>query len=162
VLLSCLGYLFESPLLLSSQALIAILGGFLWLVNYSSGLILGHPIFAGMEYMWDVNLPRWVRSLSLYHVALPVLLLAGLHHFGYDRRAWKLQGLISLLVICLSRLSSPAKNINFAFSDPLLQRAWGPAPVHVMVIWSGLMLLIYWPTHKVLSHVFLEPRELKC
>ena len=159
VFLSCLGFLFESPLLLSSQALVSILGNFLWVIEFLNNLVTGHALFGGTEYMKDAQIPLWVRCLSLYHFVLPLLLLWGLLCLGYDRRGWKLQGTISLLVLSLSRFTDPAKNINFVFQDPLLQKTWGNAFLHVMVIWLGLILLIYWPTHLVLCHVFPEPKK---
>ena len=160
VFLSCLGFLFESPLLISSQALVSILGNFLWVVEFSNALVTGHVLFGGTEYMMDVRIPFWVRCLSLYHFVLPFLLIWGLFCLGYDRRGWKLQGTISLLVLFLSRFTVPAKNINFVFRDPLLQKTWGNAFFHVMVVWLGLILLIYWPTHLVLTRVFPEPKKI--
>lgn len=158
VFLSCLGFLFESPLLLSSQAVVAILGNFLWVTEFLNSLLTGHAHFGGTEYMMDVRIPFWVRCLSLYHFVLPFLLIWGLFCLGYDRRGWKLQGTISLLVLFLSRFTLPAKNINFVFQDPLLQKTWGNPFLHVMVIWLGLILLIYWPTHLVLDRAFTEPK----
>ena len=159
VFLSCLGFLFESPLLLSSQALVAILGNFLWVIEFLNNLVLGHALFGGTEYMKDARIPLWVRCLSLYHLVLPLLLLWGLLSLGYDRRGWKLQGAITLVLLFLSRFADSAKNINFVFQDPLLQKFWGNAFWHVMLIWLSLNLLLYWPTHLVLCHVFPEPKK---
>jgi len=159
VILSCLGFLFESPLLLSSQAVFSILGNFFWALDFLNALVTGHPLFGGTEYMWNASIPLWVRCLSLYHFVLPLLLLWGLHRSGYDRQGWKLQGVISLLVLSLSRFTDPAKNINFVFRDPLLRKTWGMASLHVIVIWVGLIVLIYWPTHQVLCRVFPEPKN---
>ena len=159
VILSCLGFLFESPLLLSSQAVFSILGNFFWALDFLNALVTGHPLFGGTEYMWNASIPLWVRCLSLYHFVLPLLLLWGLHRSGYDRQGWKLQGVISLLVLSLSRFTDPAKNINFVFRDPLLRKTWGMASLHVIVIWIGLIVLIYWPTHQVLCRVFPEPKN---
>ena len=66
---------------------------------------------------------------------------------------------ISLLVLSLSRFTDPAKNINFVFQDPLLHRSWGNAFLHVIVIWFGLIVILYWPTHVVLCRLFPEPKQ---
>ena len=159
VILSCLGFLFESPLLISSQALVSILGSLFWVIEFSYDLVTGHALFGGTQYMMDASIPHWVRCLSLYHIFLPLLLLWGLLCLWYDRRGWKLQGVISLLVLSLSRFTDPAKNINFVFQDPLLHRSWGNAFLHVIVIWLGLIVILYWPTHMVLCRLFPEPRQ---
>ena len=159
VILSCLGFLFESPLLISSQALVSILGSFLWVIEFSYDLVTGHTLFGGTQYMRDASIPHWVRCLSFYHILLPLLLLWGLLYLGYDRRGWKLQGVISLLVLSLSRFTGPEKNINFVFQDPLLHKNWGNAFLHVIVIWLGLIVILYWPTHVVLCRLFPEPKQ---
>jgi hypothetical protein len=159
VLLTCLGFLIESPLLLSSQAVSSIPVNLLWVIELSSNLLLGHPVFGGTEYMKDASIPLWVRCLSLYHFILPLILLWGLLCLGYDRRGWKLQGAISLLVLSLSRFTDPAKNINFVFQDPLLHKTWGYPLLQVTVIWLGLIVILYWPTHRVLCRMFSEPKK---
>jgi hypothetical protein len=159
VLLSCFGFLFESPLLLSSQALISIMGNFLWIIEFSTNLVIGHPLFGGTEYMQNASIPLWVRCLSLYHFVLPLLLLWGLLCLGYDRRGCKLQAAITLLLLFLSRFTNPAKNINFVFLDPLFHKAWGNAFLHVIVIWLGLCVILYWPTHVALCRLFPEPKK---
>jgi len=158
-LLTCIGFLIESPLLLSSQAVLSIPGNLLWVIELSNNLLLGHPVFGGTEYMTDASIPLWVRCLSLYHLVLPLLLLWGLHRLGYDRRGWKLQGIISLLILSLSRFTDPAKNINFVFRDPLFRKTWGMASLYVILIWIGLIVLIYWPTHLALSRIFPETKN---
>lgn len=159
VFLTCLGFLLESPLLLSSQALVSIFGNFLWVIEFLNTLVTGHALFGGTEYMMDEQIPIWVRCLSLYHFVLPLLLLWGLYCVGYDRGGWKLQSTITLLVLFLSRFTDSTKNINFVFHDPLFQKTWGNALMHVMVIWFGLILIIYWPTHLVLDRVFPRPKK---
>ena len=145
-------------MIIASQALVSLLGDFFWVLDLSSRIVTGHHLFGGTEYMWDSSMTFWVRSLSLYHFILPVLLLWSLNYLGYDQRSWKLQGGITLIVLFLSRLTDPAKNINFVFYDPVFKKVWGPAFIHVTVIWAGFMVLIYWPTHKVLSRLFREPK----
>jgi len=56
-----------------------------------------------------------------------------------------------------ARFARPEKNINFAFADPFLHRPWGPTPVHVGLMWLGLVLAVYVPTHFVLARFFPPP-----
>ena len=33
-------------------------------------------------------------------------------------------------------------------------RAWGPAPVHLGLSLLAIVVIVYWPTHRVLNHFF--------
>jgi hypothetical protein len=48
--------------------------------------------------------------------------------------------------------------MNYAFEDPLFHRAWGPAPVHLAVIFVGMVGLLYWPMHLLLSKMYPTPK----
>jgi hypothetical protein len=85
---------------------------------------------------------------------MPPLLLWALNLAGYDRRGFAFQSLITLLAFIASRFTSPAKNMNFAFTDPFFHRAWGPPPVHVAISLLFTMIVVYLPTHLVLKRIF--------
>jgi hypothetical protein len=104
--------------------------------------------------MWDARFPLWVRLLSLFHVVLPMLLLAALRRAGYDRRALLLQSGIAMVILLVSRFFGPTQNLNYAFADPIFHRAFGPAPVHLALIFAALAGIIYWPTHLLLARAF--------
>ena len=66
--------------------------------------------------------------------------------------------------IHLSRWAAPGSsflsaelNLNYAYRDPIFHRAWGPAPLHLAVIFIPLVALIYWPTHVLLGWLFRAP-----
>lgn len=160
VILTCVGLWRGSTLLLSSQAVSSIVADVAWCVDVAWRLLLGRHLVGGTEYMWDKHFPLWVRLLSLYHVALPALLIWSLRRVGYDRRGWKLQASIAAVLLALSRFLDPALNINFVFRDPVFHRAWEPAPLHLLVIWLGLNALLYWPTHLVLAQCLGRPKRL--
>jgi hypothetical protein len=92
--------------------------------------------------------------LSTFHLVLPLVLLWALRVLGYDQRALTLQSAIMAALLILSRFLPPALNMNYAFQDPLFHRAWGPAPVHLVVILAASVILIFWPTHYLLKLVF--------
>src|SRR3989441_1567127 len=145
---------------LSSQAVSSIVADAAWCVDVAWRLFLGRHLFGGTEYMWDKHFPLWVRLLSLYHVVLPALLIWSLRRVGYDQRGWKLQAGIAAVLFALSRFLDPAVNINFAFRDPIFHRAWGPAPVHLLVMWLGLNAVFYWPIHFVFARYLGQPKRL--
>jgi len=145
-----------SRLLLSSQAVSTLFAGLLWCLDVGWRLVAGRHLFGGTEYMWDARYPGWVRLLSLFHVALPGVLLWTLRKAGYDRRGLAVQSGIAAVLLVVSRFLSPGLNLNYAYRDPLLYRAWGPGPVHLGVIFLGLVAVVYVPTHLLLGRVFPE------
>jgi hypothetical protein len=154
VILACLGLWLQEPLLVSSQTLNSLLVGVLWGLDVGWRLASGHHLVGGTEYMWDSHFALWIRLLSTFHLWLPLALLWAMRGFGYDRRALGFQSAIMAALLVFSRFLPPALNMNYAFQDPLLHRAWGPAPVHLAVILTGSVALLFWPTHLLLKTVF--------
>jgi len=68
-----------------------------------------------------------------------------------------LQAAIAAFLLIVSRFLSAELNLNYAYRDPLFHRAWGPAPVHLAMIFIPLIALIYWPTHLLLGWLFGTP-----
>ena len=150
-----------NALLLSSQAVGSLVINSIWVLDVAARLITGQHLIGGTEYMWDAQYPLWVRLLSLYHVAVPAVLLWALRRTGYDPRGWLLQAAISVPVLIASRLLDPAKNLNFTHVDPILHISFRPAPLHMAIILFCLIAVIYWPTHRVLLRTLppLSPRK---
>src|SRR5438105_385559 len=80
--------------------------------------------------------------------------VSALQILGYDRRALAFQTALTGVLLIFSRFVSPQLNMNYAFQDPLLHRAWGPAPLHLIVILAGSIAIFFWPTHVVLLLAF--------
>jgi len=154
LVIACIGLWLRQPLLVSSQALNALLVGVIWSLDVGWRLATGHHLIGGTEYMWDTHYALWIRLLSVFHIVLPFFLLWALHVLGYDRRALALQSAIAGVLLIISRFLSPALNMNYAFRDPLLHRAWGPAPVHLAVILAGCVIIFFWPTHLLLKRLY--------
>ena len=154
VLLTCIGFARSDVLLLSSQAVSSLIGDLLWCLDAGWRLFTGRHLTGGTEYMWDTRFPLWVRLLSLFHVVLPMLLLAALRRAGYDRRALLLQSGIAMVVLVVSRFLGPTQNLNYAFADPIFHRAFGPAVVHLAIVFAALLGIIYCPTHVLLARAF--------
>jgi hypothetical protein len=161
IFLSAIGLWTSSPLLLSSQAVSILIGHTVWVIDILWTVLFGRHLIGGTAYMWDRHYPLWVRLMSLYHFALPVLLVWAVARLGYDRRALKLQTAIGAAGVLAGRFCGAADNINFAFRDPLFHRSWGPAPVQLLVIFGGMVLLVYLPTHVLLAKLFRAPSPLR-
>jgi hypothetical protein len=157
VILTFVGIWLANPLLLSSQAVSSLAAGFFWILDVGWRLTTGRFLVGGTDYMWDARYPLWVRLLSTFHVALPLVLLWTLRRVGYDRRAFGLQSAIAIVLLIVSRFLSAELNMNYAYRDPVFHRAWGSSPAHLAMIFIPLVALIYWPTHLLLSWVFRSP-----
>ena len=154
VFLTCLGFAYNNALLLSSQTVSSLAGDLLWCLDAGWRWFVGRHLTGGTEYMWDARFPLWVRLLSLFHVVLPVLLLVALRRVGYDHGALRLQSWIAAALLVASRFLGPTQNLNYAFADPIFHRAFGPAPIHLALIFAALAGIIYWPTHLLLARAF--------
>jgi hypothetical protein len=152
VILTCVGLWRGSPLLLSMQAL-NILIDLTWDLDLGWRLVTGRHLLGGTEYMWEAKYPLWVRMFSLFHLFLPVVLLWALRRVGYHRRALAAQSVLGLVLIAGARALGPEVNVNYAWHDPFFHRSWGPAPVHVLVIFAGLIAVVYAPVHAVLTRL---------
>jgi hypothetical protein len=154
VILTCIGLASNNMLLISSQAVSALLVDIAWTLDAGFRFFVGRQLFGRTEYLFDARYPLWIRLLTLYHLILPPLLLWALYRAGYDRRGWALQSAIALPIFIASRFTTPAENMNFAFSDPFFHRSWGPAPVHIAITFLFMVFVVYLPTHLLLKHFF--------
>ena len=159
VILTCAGLLTNSRLLLSSQAVVSPLVDLAWMVDAASQLFFRHRLTGGTDYLFASQYPLPVRLLSLFHVVLPFLLIWLLYRVGYDSRGLILQAAVTVVAFSASRFTPPAKNMNFAFSDPFFHRQWGPPPLHVAVSVLFMILVVYLPTHIFLRKFFPLRKE---
>jgi len=153
-IIACLGVFLQIPILISSQAVGSVFVGLLWGLDVGWRLVTGHHLTGGTEYMWDTNYPIWNRLLSTFHLGLPLLLLWAMRKLRYDARALALQSAIVAPLFIFSRFLPPELNMNYAFQDPLFHRAWGPAPVHLAIIFAGTVIILYWPSHVLFKRIF--------
>jgi hypothetical protein len=150
VILTCIGLFTGNVLLISSQAVSSVLIDSFWALDVLFRLVTHRHIIGGTEYLFDAHYPLWVRGMSLFHIALPPILLAAVRRTGYDPRGFRLQAFIAAVAIFFSRFAGPSKNINFAFTGPMVNKPWGPAPLHLAFMVAGVIIVIYWPTHRLL------------
>jgi hypothetical protein len=159
VILTCVGLWTNSALLISSQAVSSLVVDTMWAVDVVSTVAFGRHVFGGTDYLFDAHYALWVRLLTLFHVAMPPLLLWAVYRLGYDRRGWALQSGIAAAAFVAARFAPAAQNINFAYWLPIVKRPFGPAPVHVVVSILFMIFAVYWPTHWALKKIFPAPAE---
>jgi hypothetical protein len=111
--------------------------------------------FISIAALFDAKLPRYLRGLSLFHLALAPTLLFLVYEFGYDRRALIYQTLLTWAVLIVTYVTTdPAKNINWVFGP-------GSKPQRVLppLLYLGLEMAIipvgvFLPTHLLLERRF--------
>ncbi|MBI3854402.1 MAG: hypothetical protein HY293_01790 [Planctomycetes bacterium] len=137
----------ESRLLFSWQAVSVLLVQIMFSVDIAGRLTLGfHPI-GGTEYMWNPEYPLYIRLLSLFHVATPVLLVWGVARLGYDRRALAAQTVSAWIVLPLAWLCGPARDINWTWGPfDKAQQALSPG-LYLALCMTAFPILLYVPSH---------------
>jgi hypothetical protein len=144
----------ESPLIAGVLACMVLLPEVLWNVDYALRLALRRRITGLTEYMFDPSIPLWLRSVSLFHVPLPLVLIWLVAAYGYPREALAVSVGISAVVLALSYLlSSPEKNINWVFGLGRVQHRLAQ-PVYLAVLYLGFIVVVFLPTHWLLLRLF--------
>jgi hypothetical protein len=143
---------FESPILagIAVGVLPLELG---WCVD----LLLGDRL--GLTgYMFDPAHPLYLRGLSLFHVALPPLMLWLLHRWGYDRRSLLRQLPVLWIVLGLTyALTNPADNINWAFGPGTATQNVIPPLAYLLLEMAVIPLIVLWPLDFLLRRLFPAP-----
>ena len=145
----------ENALLVSMMALSILFLELVWNADFWTRLVTGKSLVSLSAYMFDPNIPLFIRGLSLFHVALPSLVVWLLYRLGYDRRALLWQTIVALVVMPISYLlTNPRENINWVYG-------LGEKPQHIMPEWLfvlslmiGIPLLVYLPMHFLLGRIF--------
>ena len=120
LILTFFATLFESRFLASMAAVGGFISLSLWNIDFFFTLFayLFDIKLAGLTaYMFNRELPVWLRTLSLFHVALPFFLLWLIYRLGYHKWAWVFQIVFFWIVIPITWfVTDPSKNINGVFS----------------------------------------------
>lgn len=151
--------LFESALLFSSQAVSMLVVQTFWVVDLVGRVLLGfHPLGA-TAYMFDDAKPLWLRLMSFHHVAMLILLVWALRRFGYDRRGFKLQVAILWIVLPLSMLADPERNLNWLWGPfGMTQQTLMPQWLYFLACMAAYPILLYLPTHLALKRLVRPAR----
>jgi hypothetical protein len=145
----------ESPLLISMMALAIVLPELAWNVDYFFRLTTGVSLIGLTSYMFDHTIPLFIRGLSLFHVALPPLLIWMLSRLGYDGRALLWQTLVAVAVLPLSYfLSNPRENVNWVYGFGEKPQTRVPAPLFVLFLMLLFPVGVYLPTHLLFDRIF--------
>jgi hypothetical protein len=92
----------ENRLLASMPAVGILLPQLVWIVDFLVKLFTGASFFGTADYMFNPQIPLFVRGLSSFHGWLPFLLVWLVWRLGYDRRALVCQIAVGSLALVLS------------------------------------------------------------
>lgn len=124
-----------------------------WNLDFFSGLLARrHPIGIA-RYMWDDGQPRFLRAISLFHLALVPLLLYLVRKLGYDRRAmrWSVGFAWVVLPVTYRLVGLRGRNVNWVQGPgDRPQQPLRPS-TYLGLLMIGLPLLVFLPTHVALS-----------
>jgi hypothetical protein len=144
------GLWLESALIFSWQATGLLLFQTLYSIDLVAAVVSGkHPI-GGTEYMFDPNVPLFVRLLSLFHVVMPPLLAWAIWRLGYDQRAWKFQTLTAWIVVPINYFWRPQYDVNWARGPFFREQHVVPGLVYLTAYLIVVPLVVYWPSHLLL------------
>jgi len=145
----------ESLLLASMMAVGVLLPEVLWNVSFFARLLTGVRVSGLADYMFDRTIPLWIRSLSLFHIPMPVVLLWMLHTLGYDSRALPAQTALAWVILPLTyAVTDPRENINWVFGPGGRPQRRFPPRVYLGLVLVLFPLIVYVPTHFLLRALF--------
>ncbi len=146
-----LGLWMESRLIFSWQATGLLVFQTLYAIDLIWAFVFGGHVTGGTEYMFDVQVPLFLRLMSLFHIVTPPLLLWAIWKLGYDERGWKYQTLSAWLVVPICYFWYGQYDINW--SRGLFGREQHVLPNLVYLIGYLIVvpIVVYWPTHRALQ-----------
>ncbi len=144
----------DNAFLASTLNVAVLLPEILWNVDYAGRLILRRRITGLTEYMFDPKIPLWLRTLSLFHVPLPFVLLWMVYAYGYVDSGLPGAIVLALVVLPVSYLIGPKeKNINWVFGPARIQTRFHPL-LYLALLTLGFVAVIFVPTHLLLLALF--------
>jgi len=158
LLLSVPALWFRSSFIASTQLVGVMVLETLWCVDFSTGVLARKTPIGLAAYMFDGRLPRFLRSLSLFHLWLTPVLLLVVSRTGYDRRALKYETVFTWTILLASwRLTRPQDNVNWVHSvRDDARTARGRASV-VALLMLAIPLVFQLPAHLLLKRLFHPP-----
>ena len=145
----------ESSLLASMMLLAIALPELAWNADFFGRLLTGRHLVGLSSYMFDARRPLYLRALSLFHVALPVVLVWMVHRLGYDPRAWPLQIAVALIVLPATYwVTDPADNVNWVHGPGNTPQTSMPPLAYLGLVMAFFPIAVYLPTHLALRALF--------
>jgi len=122
-----------------------------WTVDFMAG----GRLIGLAAYMFDSKLPLSLRSLSIFHLALPPTLFFLLYRSGYDERALIYQTLLTWMVLIISYMASdPRENVNWVFGLGSKPQRFLPPLLYLGVEMVIIQVFVLVQMHFILKRFF--------
>lgn len=144
----------RSTLVLSMLAISILPVELLWNIDFFYHLLFKAPAIDDLaSYMFDAQLPAWLRAISLYHVVLPLVWIFYLRIWGYNPRALRYCLVLIPCIFAISYgVSSPNDNINWVAMASNL--GWGISNcTWVAIMTAVFLMLVTVPLHFLLKKI---------
>jgi hypothetical protein len=149
--LTTLAVILENRLLASMVALGVLPLEIAWTVDF----LAGGRLIGLAAYMFDSGLPLTLRGLSLFHLAIPPVVVLILVHTGYDPRALAWQAPVTCAALILAyAFTDPDKNINWVFGPGSKPQHTIPPLAYLAIELTVVIGLVMVPMHFVLGYLF--------
>lgn len=143
------------PLFMSVAALGILPLELTWCVDFLVDLFTNINLITLSDYMFDSSYPLYLRSISLFHLALPIVWISYLWQFGYEKKAiWYMLGLFWVILGLTYCCTPVSENINWVFLPFALKQA---SFTEVTWLWSlaiGFPLVVLFPMHCLYQRIF--------
>jgi len=145
----------ESSVLASMMLLAIALPELGWNADFFGRLLTGRHLLGLSAYMFDPRVPGFLRALSLFHVALPIVLVWLVARLGYDERALVAQTVTAWIVLPVTYwLTDEDDNINWVYGPGTRRQSWMRPPAYLALLMVVFPVVFYLPVHLVLRALF--------
>lgn len=148
----------ESRRIASMMAVAVVLLELGWVLDFLLSMVIwGWAPLGIVHYMFDPEVPLFVRLLSLYHLPLPFVLIALVWRLGYDPLAWRYMLVLGGGILLLTyALADPDNNVNWVLGPTGQVQEW-MHPLAWLGVVMGVCGAVWWLTHRLF--VWLLPRR---
>jgi hypothetical protein len=152
--LTIIALLFQQPLFISIACVGLLPQELAWNIDFFYQLFVRSSLFGFADYMFNVKFPLFLRSLSLFHICLPIIWIWSIVHFGY----WRKAALYATVLIWINLtlvyfFTNPADNINWVFMPLAYQWQFVSPFGWLMFLMIGIPVFIIAPMHLLLKRV---------
>ncbi|ACJ20320.1 hypothetical protein [Coxiella burnetii] len=152
--LTLIAFWMNSSLLISVSVISFLLPEIVWNIDFFFQLLARRRLLGVTDYMFDPKRTLFLRGLSLFHIALPILWIWGLYLWGYNKNAFGYATFLLWGILTATYfLTDPPKNINWVFLPHRLKWTWMPSWLWLMILLIGLPFTMIWPLHALLSKI---------
>lgn len=162
LLLTLVALWWRFALAASMALLVTLLPDIVWNIDFVLHLVADKDVLGANAtgYMFEQDMPLYVRALSLFHVFLAPLLVWMVYRLGYDPRAMGAMTLVAWAVLPLSYvISGEQDNINWVFGVGPIPPSWMSAEAYLILFMLAVPMVIFFPTHWLMRLCFYRDAE---